>query len=394
MTHTKLASIALVLLLVTLACATEAPAAPVAEAQQQAPAEAPSGPPRSFHLGFTPFPYAISGEAVQYVYDRIAEDADLIAHHFDNGVPWPEALTRQKYSDHLINDWNFRKANTPAGHKVYVAITPINIWRDDLALYWGSEEGLPVPAPWDSYSFNHPDVKTAYLNHAANVVEHFAPDYLNIGIESNLLAHGNPAEWPAYLELHQFVYTELKARYPDLTVLASVSAQPLLEGYNHEYDHASQLQALNELMPYSDIYGISIYPYLTKYLAEPYPQDMWSNLFSLNDKPIAITETGYPAQEFTVTNENITISSTSEKQAAYIQDVINQADANQLEFVINFVLRDYDDLYNEIYAQGDLDIVEIAILWRDTGLYDENGIPRPAWDIWQTALSRRFQELP
>lgn len=50
---------------------------------------------RSFHLGFTPFPYDISQEAVDYVYAAIADDADIIAHHFDDGVPWPELTMTQ-----------------------------------------------------------------------------------------------------------------------------------------------------------------------------------------------------------------------------------------------------------------------------------------------------------
>jgi hypothetical protein len=68
---------------------------------------------RSFHLGFTPFPYAISNEAVEYTYERIAEDADLIVHHFDNGVPWTEALAGESYHDNLRNDWIFRRREVP-----------------------------------------------------------------------------------------------------------------------------------------------------------------------------------------------------------------------------------------------------------------------------------------
>jgi hypothetical protein len=30
-----------------------------------------------------------------------------------------------------------------------------------------------------------------------------------------------------------------------------------------------------------------------------------------------------------------------------------------------------------------------AAVWRDTGLYDENGLPRPALQTWQTALTRK-----
>src|SRR5678815_5245723 len=74
-------------------------------------------PVRTFYLGFTPFPYDISLEAVNYSYQRITADGDMITHHFDNGVPWVEALGKETYSDNILNDWAFRKTNTPAGHK-------------------------------------------------------------------------------------------------------------------------------------------------------------------------------------------------------------------------------------------------------------------------------------
>src|SRR5688572_10737883 len=46
---------------------------------------------RSFYMGFTPFPYEISLEAVDAVYTKLDTEADIINHHFDNGVPWVEA---------------------------------------------------------------------------------------------------------------------------------------------------------------------------------------------------------------------------------------------------------------------------------------------------------------
>ena len=77
---------------------------------------------RSFYLGFTPFPYDISEEAVNYVYDKIETEADIINHHFDNGVPWQEALTGAPFSQAVIDDWNFRKTHTSASLKVYLMI--------------------------------------------------------------------------------------------------------------------------------------------------------------------------------------------------------------------------------------------------------------------------------
>ena len=59
---------------------------------------------RSFHLGFTPFPYDISQDAIDYVYARLAANADIVAHHFDEGVPWPEALAGTAYDQNIMDD--------------------------------------------------------------------------------------------------------------------------------------------------------------------------------------------------------------------------------------------------------------------------------------------------
>ncbi len=98
----------------------------------------PTAKSRSFYMGFTPFPPDWSAKAVDEVYAFIDEHADLVAHHFDGGIPWQEALENKELPDHLKTEWNTRKSKTPSGSKVYVAITPIAFSRDALAPAWGS----------------------------------------------------------------------------------------------------------------------------------------------------------------------------------------------------------------------------------------------------------------
>ena len=46
--------------------------------------------------GFTPFPYDFGLSAVEETYDIAAEHSDMITFHFDNGVPWSEALAGRR----------------------------------------------------------------------------------------------------------------------------------------------------------------------------------------------------------------------------------------------------------------------------------------------------------
>lgn len=254
---------------------------------------------RAFHLGFTPFPYATSFDAVRYTYGRIAEDADLIVHHFDNGVPWPEALNGEQFAQAIRDDWTFRRSQTPTGHKVMVTFTPINFRRDGLAAYRGEREDLPLPPPFDTYSFDHPDIVSAYARYAERIIDFFAPDYALFGIEVNLLMKLRPELWDAYMVLHRATYAHLKQRYPDLPIMVSVTGIDLLDGYT-DIDHDAQMRALEDIVDYTDIVALSIYPYMTRYLTLEIPHTIFDELAGLIDKPMAVSETGYPAQSFEI----------------------------------------------------------------------------------------------
>jgi hypothetical protein len=338
---------------------------------------------RPFYMGFTPFPYAISLEAVEYSYERIAVDADLIAHHFDNGVPWVEALSGATYSENIMNDWKFRLANTPENHQIFVAVTPISFERTGLARYRGEQDDMPLPAPFDNYSFDHPDVEAAFMTYCEVIIAYFDPDFFVFSIEANLLMKLRPDLWESYVTLHRHVYTRLKAAHPDLPIMASMTGIDLLEGYT-DADHEAQMRAFDDIIDYTDYFALSLYPYMTAYMTNVIPDDMFDRLALLTDKPLAVAETGYPAQDFAINvGEGLRLEFESDmaKQEQYITFLLNEADEHQFHFVINFVLRDYDELWQQLGGREDL-----TIAWRDTGLYDEAGEARPALNVWRTAL--------
>lgn len=134
-------------------------------------------------------------------------------------------------------------------------------------------------------------------------------------------------------------------------------------------------------MPYSDFFAVSLYPYLTVYLAESIPATLYDDLFSLSTKPIAVTETGYPAEMFSVLNGDIVFNGTEQKQLDYFTDLLSYANQHDFKFVINFVLRDYDQLFDFLVSIGQG--TDTQKLWRDTGLYNHNGTGRPAIQLWK-----------
>jgi len=339
-------------------------------------------PQRSFFMGFTPFPYDVTPEAVEYVYNKIATDADIISHHFDDGIPWPEALSGTGFHPNIIADWNYRIARTPSSHKILLSVTPISFDRNSLAPYKAEKGDLPLPPPWDTISFNHPDVKTAYYNYCVRIMDFFKPDYFVIGIEVNLLMKLNKNLWNDFLDLHKYIYQQIKTLDPVFPVFVSFTGMDLVDGYT-DANHADMMTALNDILPYTDYFGLSVYPFISNFTCDSLPADMFDKIFTLSNKTICITETGYPAEYFTIYGGSVVFDGSPEKQNNYITLLLNKAQENNLEFIINFVLRDYDALWNSIGSPDD-----ITKLWRDTGLYDQDGNSRIAHQSWMEWLGR------
>jgi hypothetical protein len=344
---------------------------------------------REFYLGLTPFPFDMSSvRKIEYVYDRIATDADLICLHFDNGIPWDDALAdTYPYTAKIMDDWSYRKSHIPDGHKLYIAITPISSMRDGLAPLW-NENGDNQPlagTAWEGRVFNQADVKTAYLNYCKRVIAYFNPDYLAVGIESNLVMMNIKPQWAAYLELQQGIYATLKAAYPDLLVFVTLTGIDLVEGYSGA-NHADQVTALADIMPYTDYYAISLHPFFAEVPGGSIPADMCDNIFALNTgaKPACITETSFPAQRLTMRayDPAITLAGSPVKQKEYFEYLLAQAQEHHLLFVVNFLVRDYDRLWWQMGRPEN-----IFKAWKDTGFYNGFGFPRPALRVWKAYLA-------
>lgn len=251
-----------------------------------------------------------------------------------------------------------------------------------MADYWGDAEHQPVLDPFAGAAFDTTIVADAYLEYVRTAIDWYRPDYLAIGVEVNLLAKNDPARWPRLVALLDRTYTALKAERPDLPIFVTVTAVDLLEGWT-DVDHADQLAALDDVLAASDYLALSFYPFAGAHVTGPIPDDPFQALAELaGNRPMAIAETGYPAQTTDLPSYGLTFDGTPEKQGAWIATVLEAAETHQLEFVVNFVGRDYDALWQSIGSPEDV------ADWRDTGLFDENGRSRPALDLWTEALSR------
>ena len=333
--------------------------------------EKPTGK-RNFRMGFTGFVYDITPAAVSASRKFVRENGDLLAHHIE-GVPWAESLSGKPYTADFLREWEGKKSATPANGKVYLAISP---GRGELK---PAEKAGPVPKELAGKGYDDPTVMKAYLNYCRRAIEFFKPDYLAIGIEVNEIHDAGPAAWERYAVLHRHVYAELKKEHPDLPVFASWTL------HNMYKRQGKMLAAFQELMPQNDLVAVSYYPFFV-----PDPQrlsalDWMTEQFDPFKKPYAMVETNDAAERLPLPQAKVVIEGTPAKQVAYYEALLSMAQKREFAFVVSFVHQDYDALWDKIKATAP----ELFMAWRDCGLLDQDGKPRPAYDVW-----RAYFELP
>ncbi len=335
------------------------------------------GQTRSFALGFTDFPYAATSEAYQEGYEIIRNDADLAVMHFDDGVPWQAAFDRQDYSVDISNELKSKTALIPRGHLVYLAITPLSFERNDIADHKGGED-----TQWRS-KLDDPDVITAYTNHAKSMIETFSPNYFAYAIEANMFHSNDPERWDEFVTLAATVYGEIKDTYPTLPVFITIQADIF-----HQYPEV-QSEALIQILPYTDFIAISTYPYIFGDSPDSIASDHFTAITDLApEKPFAIAETAWPAEDISDPYPVI-IKGSESAQLAYVERLIKESTDKKAVFITWFFTRDFDEFWE---AQlKDNPIAPTIRLWKDTGLYDEDGNPRPALGLWKDTLELKRQ---
>ena len=363
---------------------------------------------RPYLMGFTTWPYDITVEAVEDTYARILEHADLVTHHLMGGVPWQEALEgggtypnleghicgrlRLTFPDHDVDpdgDGVCTRPDIDGAPYIYVAADSTDSLRTDLAEYWGASENEPRTGDWADRRFGDQEVVDAYITYALDVIDRFDPDYFTYATEISELVINDPDHFDEFVGFAEQVYDALKAEHPDLPLMVSVAVK--LPGSE---DAEAIAAAMADLMPYVDVLGVSAYPYAFFDHADRgdpanLPADWMSQILEIaNGRPIAVTETGWIAEDLTIASFGYSEESSPENQAEFVRMLFAEAEALDALFVNWFTIADFDALWEAINRDP------LASIWRDTGLLDEELEPRPAMELWLEQLARPWSGAP
>jgi uncharacterized protein (TIGR03067 family) len=330
---------------------------------------------RSFRMGFTGFVYDMTLEAVTASHKFVRENGDILCHHIE-GVPWDEALQERPFPIALVKEWEGKKSATPPNGKVYLAISP---GRGELKV---ADKAGPLPAELKGKAYDDPLVMRAYLSYCRRAIEFFEPDYLAIGIEVNEIHNLGDKPWQAYVTLPEHVYTELKKDHPHLPIFASWTLHHMFQ------KRGAMLREWKKLMPHNDLVAASYYPFMVADKDRLGALDWMLREFDAFEIPYAVVETNDAAERLPLPQAKIVIAGTPEKQEAYYRKLLTLAHERKFEFVISFIHQDYDRLWQKIKGYAP----EAFLAWRDCGLVDEEGKPRPAYRVWKDYFSLPLDE--
>ncbi len=336
---------------------------------------------RPFHMGFTPWPADLTPEGVQAAVNFAHTNGDIVSIMMIGGIPWQEALDGKDFSHDVQGLLAYRP---PEGKKFFVSISPLNMVRDGMAPYWGEHDNMPLPPDWANLALNDPKVKKAYLNFCLRVVDAMHPDYLAIGIEDNVLLSKNPAKWAELKELHRETYQSLKQKYPKLPLFFTTDVGHYLK-FANDSKNSDQEKEVGEMMAYSDMFGMSFYPYMNIDFSQGTAPG-FLDFARKFQKPIAVSESGMTSRDVTLTSYNVTLRGSEDQQKQFEDFLLGTATRDRYEFVINFATTDFEKLVARLPAPTN----ELSLIWAYTGMQTSALTPKPAMATWEKYFKKPY----
>lgn len=381
------------LLLIALgiaACATNGMPGPSGSTPSSAPGQAKAPPPpeyrgpatRPFLMGFTQWPADLSNEGVAIARDYAHAHGDIVSVMFIGGIPWPEALDGKPFSKDVQDNMSYRP---PAGKKLFLSISPLDKDRRGLAPYWGETDNRPLPQPWSREPLNSPRVKRAYLNFVLRAIETMRPDYLAIGVESNVLLSRDQSKWQQLKELHRDTYTAIKKVHRSLPVFFTTDVLHY-KRLTRDAKGTNQEKEVADLMRYSDLFAMSFYPHMSPEALRPVPGNFldFARRFK---KGVAVAESGMTSRPVDLRSYNTTLYGSDPDQTQFTEYLLKTAARDGYEFVINFATTDSDRLVARLRPQ----LADLARIWAYIGMQTGDQHPKPASAVWDGFFRAKYE---
>ncbi|MSP39744.1 MAG: hypothetical protein EXR70_14750 [Deltaproteobacteria bacterium] len=389
--HLIRAAFALLFILQFVGCGSESLVEPARPAPAPSPVTQKSAPlpdyrgpaTRPFLMGFTGWPADLNAEGLATAQEFAHAHGDIVSVMFIGGIPWPEAHDGKPFSKDVQSNMSYRP---PAGKKLFLSISPLNKDRRDLAPYWGDADNQPLPKAWDKEALNSPRVKRAFLNFILRAVESMRPDYLAIGVESNMLLSRDVNKWRQLKELHRDTYIALKKAHKTLPVFFTTEVLHY-KRLARDAKGSEQEKEVAEMMRHSDLFAMSLYPHMSPEVPRPLPPSFF-NFATQFKKSIVVAESGMTSRNVDLKSYGTMLFGSDGDQLQFTELLLKTAARDSYEFVINFASTDSDRLVARLRPPLD----DIARIWAYTGMQNSDKKLKPASAVWDGFYRAKYEQ--
>ncbi len=278
---------------------------------------------------------------------QVADIAYIQRHWKEDSNP-----DKKDFLNTLENDVKVAKSK---GMEIYLAFEVLSPERESLEL----PSGL-------SGDFSNENVKQAYLDMVKNVAKTYKPDYFILNVEINLHKQHNPIDYDNYKAVYEEAYDIVKSVSSKTLVAISLSYQDFNGKDCFDSEDTLTFGSFVQDFPKQDIFAVSTYP-LCYGNPKNIPSDLFTRLNVLSEKPLFISEIGYPSESFfgIKSNENI--------QAEFVEKIKSLEGAE----IINYVsLIDPSEAVCDLIVQASPSLAWYCSL----SLIDEDGNEKEGFD--------------
>ncbi|GLR17314.1 hypothetical protein GCM10007940_19290 [Portibacter lacus] len=326
-------------------------------------------------MGFTTWNYDATDEAIEDTYDFLTLHGDIYAEQIDEFIPWDAWLTDTELPERFVQVIDYKVAHKIPDSKLLLSVSLLDTDRSELL----NDIDGTIP---EYDKIDDDKIVEAYAKHLLYLIDRFQPDYLVIAMEVNELYIKDNDKWFSYKNLHDAIQAKINSLYPSLPLAASVT---LHNWYQPEVSDKENYHAeLSELIADGDFAAISFYPFLKGMHKKSKFQNAFDFLHERVSLPILMVETNHLAETLELKSFNLTIKSDECEQKEYLEVLLENAQEKNYEGVIWWSHRDYDQLW-ETFPE---EVKDVGKLWRDTGILNEDGDRRAAFDSWEIAFQK------
>jgi len=302
--------------------------------------------------------FAVSPEGFPYDYSKLGEFLQEVADMCQGGVVFANAAWRDNFA---------ASGQIPTIQKLVSTFQPSPYQYIDMVNFgWRSGESLYLNVPENPINnWTNEEAKSLYLKMLVNAADSLMPNYFFVGNEISFYWQQDSTDYLNWINFYQQAYDSIKTHSPESKVgtvfnFEHLAGVGVLTGFSTTYWGAFHALDTSKI----DILGLTVYPFFSYKTANEIPQDYLSPLFErLGDKPVVLTETGWPADSFIGT-----WTSSPQQQVDYVHKLFGILDGQNVE-VVNWLFLNYVmDRSNNVHYK----------IFRSVALRDSLGNDRPA----------------